>query len=104
MPRLCGRFAQLHKHKRSNSFPASTGQDSCRREVKIVDINEIHRRTSWQTVERVEIATLERVASFNHQRLLEPIGYIPPVEAEANYYYAAIATREAETAELRVPA
>jgi transposase InsO family protein len=26
------------------------------------------------------------VAWFNHQRLLEPIGYIPPAEAEANYY------------------
>ena len=39
MPRLCGRFAQLHKL--SNSFPVSTGQDSCRRAVKIVDINQI---------------------------------------------------------------
>jgi TnpA family transposase len=26
------------------------------------------------------------VAWFNHNRLLEPIGYIPPAEAEANYY------------------
>jgi hypothetical protein len=26
------------------------------------------------------------VAWFNTQRLLEPIGYIPPDEAEANYY------------------
>jgi hypothetical protein len=23
---------------------------------------------------------------FNHHRLLEPIGYIPPAEAEDNYY------------------
>ena len=23
---------------------------------------------------------------FNHHRLLEPIGYIPPAQAEANYY------------------
>jgi IS5 family transposase len=30
--------------------------------------------------------TLEWVSWFNHQRLLEPIGYIPPAEAEANYY------------------
>jgi putative transposase len=58
----------------------------------------IHRRSSWKTVESVEIATLEWVAWFNHQRLLEPIGYIPPAEAEANYY-AAIATRDTETAE-----
>ena len=45
----------------------------------------IHRR-SWQTRESVELATLECVAWFNHQRLLGPIGYIPPAEAEANYY------------------
>jgi len=34
----------------------------------------------------VEFATLEWVSWFNHHRLLEPIGYIPPAEAEANYY------------------
>ena len=36
--------------------------------------------------EAVELATLEWVSWFNHHRLLEPIGYIPPAEAEANYY------------------
>lgn len=46
----------------------------------------IHRRAPWKTRESVELATLEWVAWFNHQRLLEPIGYIPPAEAEANYY------------------
>jgi putative transposase len=46
----------------------------------------IHRRKPWKTAETVEIATLEWVAWFNHHRLLEPIGYIPPAEAEANYY------------------
>ena len=46
----------------------------------------IHRRTPWKTVEAVELATLEWVAWFNHQRLLEPIGYIPPAEAEERYY------------------
>ncbi len=45
----------------------------------------IHRR-SWPTCESVELATLEWVSWFNHQRLLGPIGYIPPAEAEANYY------------------
>jgi putative transposase len=63
----------------------------------------IHRRASWKTIESVEMATLEWVAWFNHQRLLEPIGYIPPAEAEANYY-AAIATRETETNEQLIPA
>ena len=45
----------------------------------------IHRR-SWPTREAVELATLEWVSWFNHHRLLGPIGYIPPAEAEANYY------------------
>jgi transposase InsO family protein len=36
--------------------------------------------------EAVELATLTWVDWFNHRRLLEPIGNIPPTEAEANYY------------------
>jgi putative transposase len=46
----------------------------------------IHRRAPWKTKESVELATLEWVSWFNNHRLLEPIGYIPPAEAEANYY------------------
>ncbi len=46
----------------------------------------IHRRAPWKTQEAVELATLEWVSWFNHHRLLAPIGYIPPVEAEAIYY------------------
>ena len=46
----------------------------------------IHRRAPWKTRESVELATLEWVSWFNHHRLLEPIGYIPPAEVEANYY------------------
>jgi putative transposase len=46
----------------------------------------IHCRGPWKTIEAVEIATLEWVSWFNHHRLLEPIGYIPPAEAEERYY------------------
>ncbi len=46
----------------------------------------IHRRAPWKTTESVELATLHWVHWFNHHRLLAPIGYIPPAEAEANYY------------------
>ena len=46
----------------------------------------IHRRAPWKTKEAVELATLEWVAWFNNHRLLEPIGYIHPAEAEANCY------------------
>jgi putative transposase len=45
----------------------------------------IHRR-SWPTRNRWNWPPLEWVSWFNHHRLLEPIGYIPPAEAEANYY------------------
>ena len=46
----------------------------------------IHRRAPWKTKAAVELATLEWVAWYNTQRLLESIGYIPPAEAEANYF------------------
>jgi transposase InsO family protein len=46
----------------------------------------INRRGPWKTKAAVELATLEWVSWFNHRRLLAPIGYIPPAEAEANYY------------------
>ena len=46
----------------------------------------IHRRGPWRSFEAVELATLEWVDWFNHRRLLEPIGNIPPAEAEARYY------------------
>jgi putative transposase len=34
----------------------------------------------------VEFATLEWVDWFNNRRLLEPIGNLPPAEAEVRYY------------------
>ncbi|WP_097374434.1 IS3 family transposase [Pacificitalea manganoxidans] len=48
----------------------------------------IHRRGPWRSFESVEFATLEWVDWFNNRRLLEPIGNIPPAEAEANFYAA----------------
>ena len=46
----------------------------------------IHHRGPWKSRESVELATLQWVHWFNHIRLLEPIRYIPPAEAEANYW------------------
>lgn len=46
----------------------------------------IHRRGPWKTKQAVELATLEWVAWFNHHRLMEPLGYVPPAEFEANYH------------------
>jgi putative transposase len=46
----------------------------------------IHRCGPWRSLKAVEFATLEWVDWFNNRRLLEPIGNIPPAEAEARYY------------------
>ncbi|BAN70113.1 transposase orfB IS3/IS911 family [endosymbiont of unidentified scaly snail isolate Monju] len=46
----------------------------------------IYRRGPWKHREAVEYATLEWVDWFNHRRLLEPIGNVPPAELEAAYY------------------
>ena len=46
----------------------------------------IHRRGPWKTKQAVELATLEWVAWFNHHRLMEPLGYLPPAEFEDHYH------------------
>ncbi|MBT6088566.1 MAG: IS3 family transposase [Rhodospirillaceae bacterium] len=46
----------------------------------------IHRRGPWRNFEAVEFATLQWVDWFNNRRLLEPIGNIPPAEAEERFY------------------
>ena len=55
----------------------------------------IHRRGPWRGLADVELATLEWVWWFNHRRLLEPIGYLPPVEFEEQFH---------QTAERQLPA
>jgi putative transposase len=46
----------------------------------------IRRRGPWKGLDEVEYATLEWVDWFNHRRLLEPIGHVPPAEFEAAYH------------------
>jgi len=46
----------------------------------------IRRRGPWKGIDQVEYATLEWVDWFNHRRLLEPIGHIPPAEFEAAFH------------------
>jgi transposase InsO family protein len=48
----------------------------------------IRRLGPWRSLEAVEFATLEWVDWFNHRRLLEPIGFVPPAEAEDAFYEA----------------
>ena len=49
-----------------------------------------YHRGPWKTIESLELATLTWVTWFNHTRLLEPIGNIPPAEAEERYYSQAL--------------
>ena len=53
----------------------------------------IHRLGPWKTADAVEWETLKWVDWFNNRRLLQPIGNIPPVEAEADFY-AALETKD----------
>ena len=43
-------------------------------------------RGPWRSIDSVEYAVLEWVDWFNHRRLLEPIGHVPPAEFEETYY------------------
>jgi transposase InsO family protein len=46
----------------------------------------IHHQGPWKGLEDVEYATLIWVAWYNTQRLMGPLGYVPPAEYEAQYY------------------
>jgi putative transposase len=52
-------------------------------------------RGPWHTCEQVEAATLHYIDWFNHQRLFEACGDIPPAELEAAYYRQNAALAEA---------
>jgi transposase InsO family protein len=46
----------------------------------------IRQRGPWRNIEAVELATLKWVDWFNHRRLFEPIGHVPPAQKEDEYY------------------
>jgi len=54
----------------------------------------IYRRDRWDSLEQVEWETMRWVAWFNHDRIYEALGDIPPAEFEDNHYrqYAPTAT------------
>jgi putative transposase len=80
--RLAGAGIELSVGSVGDSYGnalAETINGLCKAEV-------IHRRGPWRSFEAVEFATLERVDWFNNRRLMQPIGYIPPAEAEERYH------------------
>jgi putative transposase len=54
----------------------------------------IRKRGPWRNLDSVEYATLEWVDWFNHRRLFEPIGNIPPAEFEEAYYAQAASEKD----------
>jgi putative transposase len=56
-------------------------------------------RGPWRSIDEVELSTLEWIDWWNHRRLLEPIGRIPPAEAEASYYSQEVPVTETGTQE-----
>jgi putative transposase len=60
----------------------------------------IRRCGPWKGLDQIEYATLEWVDWFNHRRLLEPIGHVPPAEFEATYWRRETPSR---TTELKDP-
>jgi transposase InsO family protein len=51
----------------------------------------IRQEGPWRNLDHVEYATLDWVHWFNTQRLLEPLGYLPPAEFEAQHEASAAA-------------
>ena len=54
--------------------------------IGLFKADEIHRLGPWKSADAVEWETLKWVDWFNNRRLLQPIGNIPPVEAEEKFY------------------
>jgi transposase InsO family protein len=56
--------------------------------IGLLETEVIRRLGPWRSLEAVEFATLLWIDGFNHRRLFEPIGFVPPAETEADFYEA----------------
>jgi hypothetical protein len=56
------------------------------RSIRLYKTEVIHHSRPWRTLQALEYAMLEWVDWFNHRRLLEPNGNVPPAELEASHY------------------
>ena len=54
--------------------------------IGLYKTGEIRHKGPWRSIEDVELATLDWVHWFNHRRILEPIGDMPPAEYEERYH------------------
>jgi putative transposase len=96
MPRLCGRWRLLviptkippvrvpgRPHRTVGDAYDNAPAESV---IGLFKTELIKPRGPWRTAEQVETATLEYVDWFNHRRLYEACGDIPPAELETAYY------------------
>ena len=67
--------------------------------VGVYKTDVVDRRGPWRTVDAVELATLDCGDLFNHPRLRGPLGDLPPVACEEQYYrrHEALAMMEGVT-------
>ena len=86
MPREIDHHDETGENSRPINGEDSTPAHIAETVIGLFKTEVIHRRAPWRSFDAVEYATLEWVDWFNNHRLLEPIGNIPPAEAEANYY------------------
>jgi putative transposase len=57
----------------------------------------VRNKGPWRGLDDLELATLEWVDWFNHRRIFEDHGRIPPAEFEANHYRQNNSVSETET-------
>ena len=55
------------------------------RGVEVAGVGSVYRMADIERSAKCEVRSAI-MSWFNHHRLLGPIGYIPPAEAEANYH------------------
>ena len=67
-----------------NAPRSSRGQALAESIIGLYKTELITRRGPWRTCEAVELATLEWVHWYNHRRLFEPLGHVPPAAFEAH--------------------
>ena len=86
--RYCERLAEAKAQPSVGSVGDSYDNALAETIIGLYKTEVIHRRGPWRHLEAVEYATLEWVDWFNHRRLLEPIGNMPPAELESSYYHS----------------
>ena len=86
--RYCERLAEAKAQPSVGSVGDSYDNALAETIIGLYKTEVIHRHGPWRHLEAVEYATLEWVDWFNHRRLLEPIGNMPPAELEASYYHS----------------